>query len=481
MKRIITIVALLIVTASLSAQNFQRRGFSLGADRDTMLYIIASPFDNWFITFGGGVQTFIGNELDASARRNKLDYNLRVEIGKWIIPDVAVSLRLSHYSVQGQSRYGLQPFIDFTNAPIANGYYEYQPFRANAFALVGFVTFDWTNFLSGYEKGKRNRLHVFSPIGLGMSMLYGRQVNPRSSDIHPQGSFRRNWEYFFDAGIGLEFVLSKNINIFAEAELFASESTWDWSPYDNAYSIFDLIPSVTGGVKFNLLKNVTKYNPYTRSSSRERVNHEFLSYGTRRTIPTLTGRIESLNSRIDSIQNLTDTLRIQNAAVVDALQNEVDSLQQELDSAQIYGGGYGPRNIMEELLGINEYLNLPATIIYYQLDKYDIDYNGRKKLQRFAKEVNAIDDTVEYYIVGAADSITGTIRHNQWLSERRCEAAYNMQVDQFDASGNQFILVPVGGIMEYEPQENNRSALIIQRTPVTEEIVNRWMFHKGKK
>ena len=54
MKRIITIVALLIVTASLSAQNFQRRGFSLGADRDTMLYIIASPFDNWFITFGGG-------------------------------------------------------------------------------------------------------------------------------------------------------------------------------------------------------------------------------------------------------------------------------------------------------------------------------------------------------------------------------------------------------------------------------------------
>ena len=56
-----------------------------------------------------------------------------------------------------------------------------------------------------------------------------------------------------------------------------------------------------------------------------------------------------------------------------------------------------------------------------------------------------------------------------------------MLVDQFDASGNQFILVPVGGIMEYEPQENNRIALIIQRTPVTEEIVNRWMFHKGKK
>ena len=478
MKRALTILALLLATASISAQNFQRRGFSLGADRDTMLYVIASPFDNWFITFGGGVQTFIGNELEASARRNKMDYSLRVEIGKWIIPDVAVSLRMSYYSVHGQTRYGRHPFVDFTDAPVSNGYYEYQPFRADALALVGFVTFDWTNFLAGYEKGKRTHLHVFSPIGLGMSMLYGRQINPNTSET--VGAFRRNWEYFFDAGLGFEYILSKNITLYVQGELFASESTWDWSPYDNAYSIFDLIPSVTGGMKLNLLKNVTKYNPHTRVSSRERVNHEFLSYGTRRTIPTLTGRIENLNSRIDSIQNLTDTLRLQNTYIVDALQNELDSLQQELDSVQTYGG-YGPRNIMEELLGINEYLNLPATIVYYQLDKYDIDYNGRKKLQRFAKEVNAIDDTVEYYIVGAADSLTGSIRHNQWLSERRCEAAYNLLVNQYEASGNQFILVPVGCSTEYDPQENNGIALIIQRTPVTEEIVNRWMLHKGKK
>ena len=120
MKRALTILALLLATASISAQNFQRRGFSLGADRDTMLYVIASPFDNWFITFGGGVQTFIGNELEASARRNKMDYSLRVEIGKWIIPDVAVSLRMSYYSVHGQTRYGRHPFVDFTDAPVSN-------------------------------------------------------------------------------------------------------------------------------------------------------------------------------------------------------------------------------------------------------------------------------------------------------------------------------------------------------------------------
>ena len=35
--------------------------------------------------------------------------------------------------------------------------------------------------------------------------------------------------------------------------------------------------------------------------------------------------------------------------------------------------------------------------------------------------------------------------------------------------------MPVGGIMEYDPQENNRMALIIQRTPQTEAIVDKWM------
>jgi hypothetical protein len=50
-----------------------------------------------------------------------------------------------------------------------------------------------------------------------------------------------------------------------------------------------------------------------------------------------------------------------------------------------------------------------------------------------------------------------------------------MLVDHFGANANQLILVPVGGIMEYEPQENNRMAMVILRSPATEEIINRWM------
>lgn len=470
-KRILILLTILAALAgSSSAQTF-RRGVALGADRDTMLYIIASPFDNWYLTLGGGIQTFIGNEIESSARRNKLNYNLRAEVGKWIIPDLAVSLRFSYMTIDGQSQYGLQPFINYLeDTPNENGYY---PFHANAMALTGYVTMDWTNFFLGYEVGKRTRTHIFTPIGLGMSMLYGSQRNPRGNQ--DEGTFRRNWELCYSAALGVEYEASQEVAISASIDLLGSESTWDWTPYNNAYSIFDIMPSFNIGVRLNLLSHVTKYNPYTKKSARSKVYHEFLTVGSRGDLDRQAGEVirlrevsDSLSEMIDQLENDNDSIRIELLGKYDSVQGRYDSVIDELQNRR------RPANMLEELIGANEVLGLPSTIIYYQLDRYDIDFNGRKRLQNFVKEMNELDDTLEFYLIGAADSLTGTIKHNQWLSERRCEAAYRMMIDHFDANPNQFILVPVGGIMDYEPQENNRMALIILRTPETEAIVERW-------
>lgn len=479
MKRKLLIILLLIAAAipAANSQNFIRRGFSLGADRDTLLYIIASPFDNWYLTLGGGLQTFIGNEIESSARHNKLNYNLKAEVGKWIIPDLAVSLRLSHMTVDGQSRYGLQPFINHEeDIPNENGYY---PFHANAFALTGYVTLDWTNFFLGYEVGRRTHTHIYTPIGLGMSMLYGFQRNPRGQEL---GTFRRNWELCYSAALGVEYELSQEIAVNLEADLLGSESTWDWSPYDNSRTIFDIMPSINVGVRLNLLSHVKKYNPYTKNSARSKVYHEFLTVGSRGDLARQEGEVrhlrytrDSLSSMIDEMSGAQDDLRAELLGKYDSVQYRYDSLIDEIQRNR------PPANLLEALIGANEILGLPSTIIYYQLDRYDIDFNGRKRLQNFVKEMKTLDDTLEFYIVGAADSLTGTIRHNQWLSERRCEAAFRMMVDHFDADGNQFVQVPVGGITDYDPQENNRMALIILRTPETEAIVNRWMQQRERR
>lgn len=479
-KLLLLLTLLLALAGTASAQNF-RRGFSLGADRDTLLYIIASPFDNWYITLGGGIQTFIGNEIVSSARHNKLNYNVRAEVGKWIIPDLAVSLRLSHMSIDGQSVYGLQPFINKDeDTPNENGYY---PFHANALALTGYVTLDWTNFFLGYEIGRRTRTHIFTPIGLGMSMLYGSQRNPRGvSDDIAIGSFRRNFELCYSAAIGVEYELSQEVAVSSTIDLLGSESTWDWSPYNNARTIFDIMPSFNVAVRLNLLSHVTKYNPYTKKSARSKVYHEFLTVGSRGDLDRQAGEVRNLRSMRDSLSDIIDQLeddkedmRIELLGKYDSVQYRYDSVIDEIRNQR------RPTNMLEDLINANEMLGLPSTIVYYQLDRYDLDFNGRKRLQNFVKEMKLLDDTLEFYIVGAADSLTGTIKHNQWLSERRCEAAFNMMVDHFDADPNQFIQVPVGGIMEYEPQENNRMALIILRTPETEAIVNRWLRQRERR
>ena len=487
MKRLVTILSLLIITASLSAQNFQRKGFSLGADRDTLLYIIASPFDNWYITPSIGLQTFIGNAPDNEACWNKLDYNIRVEVGKWVIPDIAVALRVGFSTIHSQSLHGGNNPLTDLNSPITypNAATAYYPISAYSFFAQGIVNMDWTNFLKGYERGKRSRFHINTPLGFGGIVLFGKVINQNYIDkVHRNdnendmelGQMSRNLELAFTAGIMAEYYVSKKIAINASTELLWARGSLDDYNYnlDADNRRVDFMPSFNIGIRFNLLENVTKYNPYTKVSSREKVNHEFISFGSRNTLSTLKGRIDRLNSQIDSVQNLSDLRGQQDSLAIAAMTEERDSLQRQLDSADYRTYGRAPANMIEELISANEVLGLPATIVYFQLDRYDLDYNGRKRLQNFAKEISNVDDTVEFYIIGAADSLTGTKRHNMWLSERRSEAAYNMLVERFNVDPNQLIKIALGGITEYDPQENNRMAMVIMRTPEVEAIIERW-------
>ena len=487
MKKILLVLIFLIAGSAVSAQNFRGRGLSLGADRDTLLYIIASPFDNWFLNFSGGVQTFIGNTPDPQAAWNRCDYGIRAEIGKWLIPDMALSLRFGLAGMHSRSRFGgNNPWSDVSNPINYEGaqYGPYYPIKATTFYAMGIVTFDWTNFLKGYEAGKRKHWHFYTPVGLGGMFNFGEIVNPNyvnkvnsnADEVSVElGDIARNKELAFTGGIMTEYYATKHLSINAALELLWARGSIDDYNYNldmanqrNA----DFVPSFYVGAKINLFKDVMKYNPYTKDSYKDKVNHEFLTFGTRSTVPTLTGRIDRLNKQIDSVLNLADALR-ENQDDVDDLIGERDSLQQRLDS--LYNDSRQPRNVMEELINANDILQLPSTVVYFELDRYNLDYNGRRKLQQFTKEMAALPDTLEFLVVGAADSLTGSIRHNQWLSKKRCNTAITYLVDEYGADPNQLVVVPVGGITTYDPKELNRMVLVILRTKEIEDIINRWV------
>ncbi len=475
MKKILILLVLIVSLAGTGSAQ-RRGGVALGIDKDSLLYLIGSPFDNWYVTFGAGLQTFMGNEVEPEASINKLNYNLFMQVGKWIIPDLAVSMRYSYFTVDGQSRYGLQPFIDYTGVHVNDdGYYDYQQFHAQAMSLVGLVTLDWTNLFLGYEVGKRTRTHIYTPVGMGFSVLYGANRNPRRKE-ESLGQMMYNFELCYEAALGVEYHISQELAITSRISIFGSESTWDWSPYDNSRTRFDIMPQISIGARLNLLSHINKRNPYTQEAERAKVYHEFLTVGSSRELIVKEKERANLARKCDSLATMLNDInndipaRVELINLYDSLQNRLDSIDNIIEEQKPHG-----INILEDLVYANEKLNLPAAIVYYELDKYEIDYNGRKRLQKFVREVSELDDTLEFFVIGAADSVTGSIRHNQWLSERRSEAALNMMVDHFGADANQYILVPAGGIMDYNPPEYNRMAIVILRTPETEAIVRRWI------
>lgn len=433
------------------------RSFVLGADRDTMEYIVASPFDNWYIEVGAGLQTYIGNEIERSARHNGLNYNIYGEIGKWVIPDLAVSLYLSHFDLSSQSVYSRNPYINWSSKPNANGYY-----RTHAFALAigGLVTLDWTNFLHGYDAGQHRKLHVTTPVGLGYMVNFGKKLNDNPEVPNPI-----NRELFASAALHLDYYATPHTILTANLRGTLTRSSFDYSPYTNLYTNVDWMPSFTVGVRFNLFREV--YLPYGDSVIVQEVNHKFLPANS----VMITDR-ERLNALLDRLvacdENGTLLADERNRLLdsIDSLKALLNELPDEPDD--------NPLANLYELA-----LRNPRTsaIVFFQLDRYNLDYNARKNLQYFATNVTNYEeypDTNIYYIVGSADDSTGTSRHNWGLSIHRTTSVFNQLTKVLHVPARQLERVHLGGIHQYSPKQLNRVCIVVLKDERSTPFIKKW-------
>lgn len=454
---------------SLTAEDAKGKvhGIALGVDRDTLQYIVASPFDNWYFSFGGGGQTFIGNEVEASARRNKLNYNIYGEVGKWIIPDLSISLHFRFMDVDGQSRYSNQPFIDFTGVPVVDGYYEYQPFHAHAIQANFFITLDWTNLFQGYERGLKRRFHVMTPAGLGADYMFAKQVNPKRTEyrheVYKPGDLRYNFEYYAQGGLLFNYAITKHLDLDVFASLLVSESTWDWSPYDNDVSRFDLIPSLDFGLRVDLFEEI--YQKVNKNDIvAQEINHKFLNARNERITDQLRDRIQQLEDELADEQKRGD----KDQETIAQLQDDLDSLKHKLDDATKDEHGASLVHDLYDLVSGDPNI---STVVYFPLDRYYLDHNARKTLQRFAIRFKQISRGEVFYIIGGADSATGKPHHNWELSQNRCKTIYDALVTEYGIDPDLLEVYPLGGISEYYPYELNRIGIITKKTPELTAII----------
>lgn len=451
----------------LSADQRRRfKGVAFGVDRDTLQYIIASPFDNWFFGAGAGIQEYHGNELVRSARWNMPSYNFCFEIGKWIIPDLSVSVFGQVFGINSQSQYILNPYIardtlgNFTEDTTQDGYYH---ISAPGVGVGGLVSLDWTNFVLGYEKGRAKRFHLSTPIGLGYVVNFGERKNFYRTKDQPF-----NQELYATIGLQANYRLANHIILTSNLRTTITRQSFDFSPYDNQYSNLDMMFAANVGIRIDLFKEVYITNP--QGTFIQEINHQFMPTYSDKVVQSLRDKLRDLNDDYEAQQRQMGEDSARMASRMAAMQHEIDSLNNLLRNAE-------GADIVHKLYNLVSTENPLSAVVYFQLDRYDLDHNALKILGRFAEQIKKFPEDTVFYIIGGADSATGTPQHNWWLSNRRCESIFRALTHYYGVNPRQLEMYPLGGISEYHPFELNRIGIMAVKTEDISSVINSLKAH----
>lgn len=107
---------------------------------------------------------------------------------------------------------------------------------------------------------------------------------------------------------------------------------------------------------------------------------------------------------------------------------------------------------------------LPYEMVFFNKDKWDIRPKEEMKIAKMARLMKAYPDKT-FYLYGSADSKTGTVKRNDFLSKNRADIVYNRLILEYGIPENQLKREYLGGILDYDPFILNRTTVIIMDHP----------------
>ncbi|WP_052052815.1 OmpA family protein [Prevotella sp. S7 MS 2] len=152
--------------------------------------------------------------------------------------------------------------------------------------------------------------------------------------------------------------------------------------------------------------------------------------------------------------------------VIDGLTSQINDLRNQLNDkdAQI-------NNLNDENARLKEMLNKPAEntsvkefiatpiSVFFNIDKTNIaskkDLVNVRALAKYARENNS-----NLLVTGYADSATGSVKHNQWLSEQRAKVVADELVNNMGIERSKIKTAAKGGVNDLSPISFNRRATV---------------------
>lgn len=186
-------------------------------------------FDNWFISAGGGMNLYEGEEDNQGKFGKRLAPTWDFSLGKWITPTVGLRMQYTGGTAKGNTSL-MSDFMRIGKK--YNGLYR-EKFRMN----VLHADFMWnaTNAICGYNSDRVWNVIPFAGFGVAQS----------------HGNGNRNNEFVAAAGILNTFRVSNRIDINLEARQLIMKDNQDGVVYGKRV---DGMTSLTAGVSIKLGK-----------------------------------------------------------------------------------------------------------------------------------------------------------------------------------------------------------------------------------
>jgi hypothetical protein len=118
----------------------------------------------------------------------------------------------------------------------------------------------------------------------------------------------------------------------------------------------------------------------------------------------------------------------------------------------------------EKLINILNKRLLPYEMVFFERDKWDIRPQEELKIAKMARIMKAFPE-YKFMLYASADSKTGTIKRNWFLSENRADVVYNKLIYEYDIPPSQLKREYLGGVLDYDPYILNRTTVIIMDHP----------------
>lgn len=359
-----------------------------------------SFWKNWFLSIGGGAQTYFGDHNKQLMWKNRISPAFDVALGKWFTPGIGIRGMYSGQSIKGATQMGAYSTGEaITEKPWYGYWLNYQEFSYMNLHID--VLLNMTNLCCGF---KESRVYNIIPyFGLGWAAVL-EDAERLQTGLRPAREVSAN------IGLINQFRLNRYLDLNVDVRGGYVQDRFDGEDGgrygEGMLSATANLVWKIGGNTWERSKTIIRYDNRTINELRE---------------------------------------------MMDKLSRDNEELQKALDDC----------NKTKAEAAIKKIAVVAPNLVTFKINKSYLSKEARANLGMLAEVIKECDPDVVYTITGYADAATGNDSINNRLSRERAQAVYDCLVKEFGVNPDQLKMEYKGGVgnMFYDDPALSRAVI----------------------